>query len=93
MLENISKSGAKLAITGAPAIGTEVVLQWHEHDAFGTVRWASATHCGVLFESAVPPNVLQATLSLDEVARVPEESNLASAARAWFDGRVRFGFD
>lgn len=94
ILENISKNGAKLAITEPPGVDSEVILQWHGNELFGRVSWASETHCAVVFGSAVSPGVLQATLSLDEVAHVPEELNVdGAAAKAWFDGNGRFGFD
>ena len=94
ILENISKSGAKLAIADPPAIGSEVILQWHGNELFGRVCWTAASHCAVGFGSLVPPALLHATLSLDEVAHVPDDLNLDSAAaRAWFDGEGRFGHD
>jgi hypothetical protein len=94
ILENISKSGAKLAIADPPEADSDVILRWHDNELFGRIGWTSATHCAVVFGSLVPPEVLQATLSLDEVAHVPDGLNLDSAAaRAWFDGTGRHGFD
>lgn len=94
ILENISKRGAKLAIDHAPRIGCEVILNWHGHEVFGRVSWTSPTHCGLVFDSIVPPALLEATLSLDEAAHVPDELDVTgAAARDWFDGEGRFGFD
>lgn len=94
ILENISKSGAKLAIDKPPQVGSEVILNWHGNELFGRVSWASATHCGLEFDTVVPPALLEATLSLDEAARVPDELDVTGvAAKDWFDGDGRYGFD
>lgn len=94
ILENISKSGAMLAVSGAPATGTDVVLHWHGNEVFGSVSWVSASHCGIAFESTVSPEILRSTLTLDETAHVPDELDAESAtARAWFEGDGRMGFD
>ena len=94
ILENISKSGAKLAVADPPETDSDVILQWHGNELFGRVGWTSPTHCAVVFGSLVPPALLQATLSLDEVAHVPDELNVnGAAAKAWFEGDGRFGHD
>ncbi len=94
ILENISKSGAKLSVDSAPPVGSEVILRWHGHELFGRVSWTSATHCGLAFDSIVPPALLEETLSLDEAAHVPDELDVTgAAAREWFDGEGRYGFD
>jgi hypothetical protein len=94
ILENISKSGAKLSIDNPPQVGSEVILQWHGNELFGQVSWASPTQCGLAFASTVPPTLLEGALALDEAAHVPDELDVTGAtARAWFDGGGRFGFD
>src|SRR5687768_4422822 len=94
ILENISKSGAKLALDNAPQVGSEVILQWHGNELFGTVSWTTPTQCGLVFDAIVPPALLEATLSLDETAHVPDELDATgAAARDWFDGDGRYGFD
>jgi hypothetical protein len=94
ILENISKSGAKLSIDSPPQVGSEVILQWHGNELFGTVSWTSPTQCGLVFDTIVPPALLQQTLTLDEAAHVPDELDVAGAvAKDWFDGDGRFGFD
>ena len=55
ILENISKSGAKLALDNAPQVGSEVILQWHGNELFGRVTWTSPTQCGLVFDAIVPP--------------------------------------
>jgi hypothetical protein len=94
ILENISRSGAMVTVESAPPKGTEVVLEWHSNQAFGRVAWANETRCAVRFESPVSALVLQSTLSLDQVAHVPDGLDCnGAAAKAWFDGAGRFGFD
>ena len=94
ILENISKRGAKLVIDNPPEKGSDVILRWHGNELFGRVSWTSPTHCGLAFASLVPPALLEATLSLDESAHVPDELDVNSAtARDWFDGDGRHGFD
>ena len=94
ILENISKSGAKLTIDDPPRVGSEVILQWHGHELFGEVSWTSPTQCGLVFAAIVPPALLETTLALDEAAHVPDELDANGAsAKAWVDGSGRFGFD
>lgn len=94
ILENISKSGAKLSIDSPPQVGSEVILQWHGNELFGEVSWTSPTQCGLVFAATVPPALLEGALALDEAAHVPDELDVGGAsARAWFDGSGRCGFD
>jgi hypothetical protein len=87
ILENISKSGAKLSIDDPPKVGSEVILQWHGNELLGEVSWSSATQCGLVFAATVPPELLQGALALDEAAHVPDELDVGAAtARAWLDG-------
>jgi hypothetical protein len=94
ILENISKSGAKLSIDNPPQVGSEVILQWHGNELFGEVSWTSPTQCGLVFASTVPPALLEGALALDQAAHVPDELNVTGAtARAWFESGGRHGFD
>ena len=93
VLENISKKGAKLSVQAGLKKGSQVVLQWHGYEAFGTVSWSSSTHCGVILSSKVAESVLRSTLDLNETSYVPKEDTARLAARAWADGSTRFGFD
>ena len=94
ILENISKSGAKLSIDSPPPVGSEAILKWHGNELFGQVSWTSPTQCGLVFASTVPSALLHGALALDEAAHVPDELDVTGAtARAWFDGDGRFGFD
>lgn len=91
ILENISKSGAKLSVDSPPQVGSEVVLQWHGNELFGTVSWTSTTQCGLEFASTVPPALLEGALALDEAAHVPDDLDVTgAAARALFDSAGRF---
>jgi hypothetical protein len=90
ILENISKSGAKLSVDSPPQIGSEVILQWHGNELFGQVSWTSPTQCGLVFASTVPPALLEGALALDEAAHVPDDLDVTGAtARALFDGGGR----
>lgn len=92
ILENISKSGAKLTIDNPPPVGSEVILQWHGNELFGEVSWISPTQCGLVFAAMVPPDLLQSTLALDEAEHVPDELDVAgAAAKAWVEGDDGFG--
>jgi hypothetical protein len=93
ILENISKSGAKLSVQDTVAKGSQVVVEWHGHEAFGTVAWSSATHCGVILSSPVTEAVLRSTLDLNETVGLPEDDADRIAARDWAIGSARFGFD
>jgi hypothetical protein len=93
ILENISKSGAKLCVQVAVTKGSQVVVEWHGYEAFGTVAWASPTHCGVIFSSPVTEAVLRATVDINEKLALPDDDADRIAAREWASGSARFGFD
>lgn len=93
ILENISKNGAKLSVQGGLAKGSQVVLKWHGHEAFGAVSWVTSTHYGVALNVKVSEPILRATLALDETCRVPNGDDARLAAREWAEGSARFGFD
>lgn len=93
ILENISKSGAKLSVQDSVSKGTQVIVEWHGYQAFGTVAWTSTTHCGVILSSPVTEAVLRATLDLNETLGLPDGDADRLAAREWANGSARFGFD
>lgn len=62
ILENISKNGAMLELAVAPRVGSEVVLQWDQHEVLGKVAWVSDNHCGVTLYETLTEHVLRATL-------------------------------
>ena len=65
ILENISREGEKLVVQGGIKEGSQVIVQWHGFEAFGTVSWSSSTHCGVTLSSEVGETVLHSTLHLN----------------------------
>ncbi len=93
ILENISRKGAKLVVEAPPKCGSNAVLRWDKYEAFGTISWVSGTRCGVLFASGLSEEPLRATLSLDEVTAMSDDTGFESlAAREWVEGSARSGF-
>jgi hypothetical protein len=93
ILENLSKTGAKLRVAAPLRIGSELVLQWHGSEALGKVSWSRGGQCGLTFAAPLGEPVLHQALALDAAERLPDEDDDRAAARAWVEGNARIGID
>jgi len=89
IVEDISKTGAKLTGADLPKLGEDVWIKAGPVDAFGTVVWTEECVCGVTFEqplSAVEDDFIRAE------ARMMSLTNLTAAERAaladWRSGTI-----
>jgi hypothetical protein len=88
VLNDISLTGAKLALNRPIKAGECVVLQWGDFEAFGDVVWSSDNQIGVQFDAAIDPRTLIATRDLDDLERLPSDHDLVrQSAEAWAQGR------
>jgi hypothetical protein len=89
-LFDLGQFGAKLRISEPIAAGTQVMLFWGGHEAFGAVAWVRGEFCGIAFDEAVPASILIATRDLDDVAHMNRADDMdRRAARLWTEGGSR----
>jgi hypothetical protein len=90
ILADLSTTGARVLSETPPKKGTEVLLLWGKHEAFGEVVWAEGVHFGVSFFDPIPEAVVLATRELDNAAHLPQDRELLrQAARHWVEGSTR----
>ena len=89
-LLDISQTGARLEGSGLPDVGKDVILKCGEIDAFGTVIWAVAGRCGLLFDEPISATDL---VALRRVAVAAEQSGITpeelQATADWMNGLAR----
>lgn len=72
ILLDISLTGARCLVTNNRGItnplrtGKEVVLEWGQFDAFGTIIWEGEGLCGIQFDPIISPSVLVATRDIHD---------------------------
>jgi hypothetical protein len=89
-LLDISREGARLEGGDLPATGKDIILRCGAVDTFGTVVWAVAGRCGVLFDE---PIGLAELVALRQVAVAAELSGITEEERQaradWMNGLSR----
>ena len=60
LVENVSRSGAKLRGRGLPPIGEQVLVWMEGADALGHVAWSDFDECGVAFDPPLDEGSLAA---------------------------------
>lgn len=98
ILLDISLTGARCLLTNQRGnsnrlrTGKEVVLEWDQFDAFGSIVWEDDWLCGVQFDPIIPPSVLVATRDIHD--RFVQQGGLrimaADFVREWVEGKTRF---
>jgi hypothetical protein len=58
LVENVSRSGAKLRGRHLPAIGKQVLVWMEGADALGRVAWTGFDQCGVAFDPPLEERAL-----------------------------------
>lgn len=97
-LLDISLTGARCLVTNNRGItnplrsGKEVVLEWSQFDAFGTIIWEGEGICGILFDPIISPSVLVATRDIHDafVQQGGLKHMEASSVRDWVEGKARY---
>ena len=98
ILLDISLTGARCLVTNNRGItnplrtGKEVVLEWGQFDAFGTIIWEGDGLCGIQFDPIISPSVLIATRDIhdDFVQQGGLKYLAADSVRDWVEGKARF---
>ena len=86
LLDDISRSGARLRIAQALAPRQTAVLLFHELKLYSAVMWCKGTECGLRFEQPLDLEDMQGMLWITEnrelYARICNEAH----ALAWAEG-------
>ena len=90
VLIDLSLTGARVETSRPAQLGDEAVLMWGSFETFGQVVWTTPGLCGLALFDPISDAVLLGTRQLDQVARLPEDRELArNSARSYVEGRVR----
>lgn len=65
-LRDLSYLGAQIVCDYPPVPGSEVMIRWAGHEAFGTVVWANISTFGIRFFDAIEQEVLIATRNTED---------------------------
>jgi hypothetical protein len=89
-LRDLSKSGARVERPGTTLKNCDVVLTWHEFEAFGRILWSHSGETGIGFYDAIPPEWLIATRDLGQVDHRKDFRELQRRhAHEWVKGLTR----
>ena len=90
-IENLSRSGARIATALAVKPGRSGFLRWLDHEVFATVRWCAGGRCGVVFDDLLSEQDLIRTRALETQAQQRERERRINSARDFVTGRGRSG--
>ena len=86
LLDDISKSGARLRITQPLAPRQTAVLSFHELKLYATVMWCKGAECGIRFEQPIELEDMQGMLWITENRELYERICNEAHALAWAEG-------
>jgi hypothetical protein len=87
---DLSKSGARIEAAGMPLKCCDVVLTWHDFEAFGRIMWSHSGETGIGFYDPIPPDWLIATRDLGQLDRRNDSrEDLRRHALEWVKGQTR----
>ena len=86
LLDDISKSGARLRITQPLAPHQTAVLSFHELKLYATVMWCKGAECGIRFEQPIELEDMQGMLWITENRELYERICNEAHALAWAEG-------
>ena len=90
VLLNISQSGAMIELTGAPKVGSDVIVKCGSIDAMAVVVWVGSGRCGLTFDSLADGAEIMRLQQLgQDAARAKLSPDLIDAADDWQHGRAR----
>lgn len=88
IIENLSRSGARIATRLALKVGDGCVLRWRGGEVFALVRWSEQQRCGLIFDSRLSQDdLMQARWLEGQLGRLEREQWLAWA-REFVNGRA-----
>lgn len=70
-LTDLSESGAQFETESPPPVGASGMFGWGEHEVFCKVAWSKPASCGLAFERAIAPWIVEATAHGVEESSTP----------------------
>lgn len=91
VMADLSRSGARITGRLPPLrAGQQMIIQWHEFEAFGVIAWCDGNQCGLAFDEPLAQRVLIRTRQLYDTAPLASDRDLTrNAARSFVQGKVR----
>ncbi|GLR48739.1 PilZ domain-containing protein [Sphingomonas astaxanthinifaciens] len=86
-LLDISRMGARVRLAAPPAVGQEVYLTLGALRLFGSVCWASADQCGLVFDEAINANELSRVM-IDALRSRDTTPEILAAREDWEQRRL-----
>jgi hypothetical protein len=89
ILCDLSRYGGRVERSGMPLKCCDVVLTWHECEAFGRILWSHSGESGIGFYDPIPLEWLIATRDLDGNAHLRDDRELNRRhAHEWVKGQT-----
>jgi PilZ domain len=82
-VENVSRTGCRLALDTPPRLGATVLVRVERIDTLGTVKWARGRRCGVRFERPLEPRELARLRWIVEHESDHAQNSLGTATAVW----------
>lgn len=82
-VENISRTGCRLALDVPPRLGATVIVRVERIDALGTVIWVRSGRCGVVFERPLEPRELGRLRWIVEHEGTHVRNSIGAASALW----------
>jgi hypothetical protein len=90
ILCDLSRYGARIEHAGMPLKCCDVVLKWHDFEAFGRIMWSHSGETGIGFYDPVHQNWLIATRDLDGREHIKDNrESVRRHAQEWVKGQSR----
>lgn len=70
-LWDLSQTGARISIAGAPECGESAILKWGTEQVMCRIVWTEGDMCGLAFEAPIDPAVVSATARLLGIVEHP----------------------
>ena len=86
VVENLSRTGARLALGSPPSRGSPVILHVAERRLFALLTWTRGGQCAVRFDDPVGLEDMQRFLWISHNREQYERERASSAARDWSTG-------
>lgn len=90
ILCDLARHGARIERENQLLPCCDVVLTWHQFEAFGRIKWSHSGESGISFYDPIPPQWLIATRDHDDAERLRDRRELARRhAQEWVKGQTR----
>lgn len=86
VVENLSRTGARLALASPPPRGSPVILHVAERRMFALLTWTRGDQCALRFDDPVGLEDMQRFLWISQNREQYERDRASTAAREWTAG-------